>query len=268
MKKLRTLIVDDEPLAREGIALVLRDDPEIDVIGHCGDGRTALAEIRAQRPDLVFLDVRMPQTDGFQVLEELAPKERPAVIFVTAYDRHAVQAFEMCAVDYILKPFRDLRLKAAVGRAKEQVRHANFDEMQRRAKDLLDHLRQMDTGAGSVDERPASVAGRLVFKIGGEHLFVEPGDIAWMEAQGDFVKLRVGVQTHLVRESLQNIEKRLDPEVLVRVHRSFIVNVKCIKKITPSLYGDHVVLMNDGAKIRMSRTFRDKLKVLLSARSG
>lgn len=268
MKKVRVLIVDDEPLAREGVALLLRDDAEIEVIGQCGDGRSALREIRAQRPDLVLLDVQMPQTGGLEVVEQLLPGERPAFIFVSAHNAYAVKAFEMRAVDYLLKPFRDQRFKTAMARAKEHLRRADLGEMQRRAVELLEHLRGMEaTGAPPPGPVAApTVPPRLVFKVGGEHVFLTAGDIAWIEAQGDGVKLGTGRQVLFVRESLQSVERRLDATIFVRIHRSFIVNAGEIRKITPTLYGDHVVLTNDGTKIRLSRTYRDKLKGLLSSR--
>ncbi|HWA10958.1 MAG TPA: LytTR family DNA-binding domain-containing protein [Opitutaceae bacterium] len=271
MSPLRVLIVDDEPLARDNLAVLLRADPEVELAGTCADGQAALAEIRARRPDLVFLDVQMPRLGGLEVFAQLAPAERPAVVFVTAYDQYAVQAFEMCAVDYLLKPFRDARFRAALDRAKQEVRRASWEEMQRRAKALLDHLRHLEGAASAPPpEAPGTAAGatRLVFRVGREHVFIEAADIAWIEAQGDFIKLRAAGQTHLIRESLQGVEKRLDPARFVRIHRSFIVNTGCVRKITPALYGDYDVLTTDGTKIRLSRTFRDKLKVLLSAQQG
>lgn len=273
MNPLRVLIVDDEPLARENLAVLLRDDPEVALAGTCADGQAALAEIRARRPDLVFLDVQMPQLSGLEVFSQLAPAERPAVVFVTAYDQYAVQAFEMCAVDYLLKPFRDARFRSALDRAKQEVRRANWAEMQRRAKELLDQLRLLGGGTGAPAEPAGGSAGpgtgasapRLVFRIGREHVFIEAAAIVWIEAQGDFIKLRAGGQTHLIRESLQGVEKRLDPNRFVRIHRSFIVNTGCIRRITPVLYGDYDVFTTDGTKVRLSRTFRDKLKLLLAA---
>jgi two-component system, LytTR family, response regulator len=270
MKKVRTLIVDDEALAREGVALLLRDDPDIELIGECDNGRDAVAEIRARRPDLVFLDIQMPQRSGLEVLEQLAGKERPAIIFVTAYDEHAVRAFELCAVDYLLKPFRDQRFRAAVERAKAQVRGNGYREVQLQAQNLIEQLQRLESPRAHEPRDPstATAPARLVFKIDGAHVFIESRDIAWIEAQGDFIKLRVNDRTLSARESLQGVEKRLDPDRFVRVHRSFIVNVARISKISPALYGDHVILTNDGAKIRLSRTYRHSLKHLLAPRGS
>lgn len=265
MKKIKVLIVDDEPLAQQGVALMIQNDPELEILGTCSDGLSSLEAIRTQRPDLVFLDAQMPQLGGIEVYRQLAPAERPAVIFITAHADYAVQAFEMCAVDYLLKPFRDTRFHAAVGRAKEQIRRSDYHEVQRRMTALLDQLRRME-GEPAAPRAELPATSRLVFKVAGEHLFLEPADLAWIEAQGELVKLCVKGAHHFVREPLHVVEKRLDPERFVRVHRSFIVNTAHIKKITPTLYGDHTILTNDGAKIRMSRTFRDKLPQLLSPR--
>jgi two-component system LytT family response regulator len=245
MRPIRTLIVDDEPLAREGIALMLERDPEVEVIGACGDGQAALEAIRTQRPDLAFVDIHMPRLNGLDAIEQLPAADRPAVIFVTAHHQYAVRAFDACAVDYLLKPFRDDRFQAALTRAKAQVR---------RARD--------DAPVAAAAPEPAN---RLVFKAGSEYIFISPDDLIWIEAQGNFVKLALAPQTHLVREPLQSVEERLDPRQFVRVHRSFLINARHIRRIMPILYGDYQVLMSDGTKIRMSRSYRDKLKALLPA---
>lgn len=267
MNKFKVIVVDDEVLARQGAALLLRQDPEIEIVGECDNGRSALAEIRAQRPDLVLLDIQMPHSGGLEVLEQLEGKERPAVIFITAYDQHAVRAFELCAVDYLLKPFRDQRFHVAVARAKEQVRRSGYRDVQIQAQSLINHLRRLESPAtGNARREPDETSSsRLVFKVEGEHVFVEQRDIAWIEAQGDFIRLCLGDRFLAVRESLQNVEKRLDGAIFVRVHRSFIVNVASISKITPALYGDHVILTHDGAKLRLSRTYRNQLKRLLAS---
>lgn len=273
MKKIRTLIVDDEPLAREGIAALLELDPEVEIAGTCADGRSALAEIRGHRPDLVFLDVQMPELGGLELLAQLPEAERPAVVFVTAYDQYAVQAFDQHAVDYLVKPFRPARFAASLDRAKTQLRLADAAEAQRKSDELLQILRRMEAGGAAPRPAvpvpaPAPAAARLVFKVDGEHLFLEPASIAWVEAQNEYVKLRVGPQTYRVRDTLQAVEQRLAAGPFVRIHRSFIVNTGHIRKITPTLYGDHDVLMNDGTKLRLSRNFRDKLKVLLGSATG
>jgi two-component system LytT family response regulator len=255
MNRIRTLIVDDEPLAREGIALLLAQDPEMEVVGLCGDGQAALEEIRRQQPDLAFVDVHMPRLNGLDAIEQLPADERPAIIFVTAHNQYAVRAFAACAVDYLLKPFRDDRFQAALARAKDHVRRVHSTRMQRRAAAL---------GAAHAPERGRPDAGaRLVFKVGSEFVFLNPDELIWIEAQGNFVKLGVVGQTLLAREALQSVEERLDSGQFVRVHRSFLLNTRHIRRIVPVLYGDYRVLMSDGAKIRLSRSYRERLKALL-----
>ena len=261
MKPLRVLIVDDEPLAREGLELLLRDDPEIEIAGRCEDGAAALAAIGSEQPDLVFLDVQMPELGGLEVLAALPEANRPVVVFVTAYEEHAVRAFELCAVDYVLKPFRDDRLRAALARAKEQVRRADYREIRRRTDELLERMRRLEAATGSA---PPLAPARLVFRAGNGHVFVEAGDIAWVEAQGAGARLFAQGQAQEVRESLQSIEQRLDAAQFVRIHRSFIVNRSAVARITPAGYGDHTVWTNDGAQLRLSRSYRDKLKTLLT----
>lgn len=269
MKRLRVLIADDEALAREGIALLLARDPEIEVVGTCADGEATLQAIRTHRPDLVFLDIQMPHRSGIDLLAELSATERPAIIFVTAFNQYAVQAFDLGSFDYVVKPFRDDRFYAAVARAKERLGRRDMGDLQRSAIDLIHELQKAQglrpapppAHSGNGSSRPA----RIVFRVENEHVFLNAADIAWIEAQGESIRVRAGGQNHPVRETLIAVEKRLDPYLFVRVHRSFIVNRNCIKKISPTLYGDHTVHMADGTKVRLSRTYRDKLKVLLLA---
>ncbi len=247
MSRIRTLIVDDEPLAREGIALLLARDPEVEVVGACADGQAALEEIRRQQPDLAFVDVAMPRLSGFEAIEQVPDADLPAIVFVTAHHQYAVRAFAACAVDYLLKPFRDDRFQAALLRAKEHVRRRRLER------------RPPEAAA------PGTAAPRLVFKVGSDFVFLNPDELIWVEAQGNFVKLGVAGQTHLVRESLQSVEERLDAAQFARVHRSFLISLRHIRRIVPARYGDYRVLMSDGTKIRLSRSYRDRLKALLPA---
>jgi two-component system, LytTR family, response regulator len=269
MKKIRVLIVDDEPLAREGIAAMVQGDSELEVIGMCADGQAALTAIRAQRPDLVFLDVQMPKRDGFAVLAELKPEERPAIIFVTAYDQYAVQAFEICAIDYLLKPFRDARFAAALARAKTSIRQARAGDVGRRMEDLLEHMRATLGTAAAERPLPAEASGgeasdRVVLKSGSDLHFVRKADIIWVESQADFIKVHTTGAAQLVRETLTSFEARIPAEQYLRIHRSSLVNVDHVKKVTPALYGDYTVLMSDGTVLRLSRKNRAKLKQLIS----
>lgn len=266
MNKIRVLIIDPDPHTRDGIALLLRDDPEIEVVDHCLEGESWLPTIRKVRPDLIFLDVGMPRLGGLDLYDHLGPDERPAIIFVTADESYAARAFDMSAVDYVLKPFGDARFKMALARAKEQIRRLNLGEVHRRVREILGHLQSLDPANEHSASKPAARSdSRLIFKVGSELLFMEAEEIAWIEADGKFVRLRTRDQIHHVREPLHSIEKRLAPAIFVRVHRSFIVNVAHIRRITPMPYGDRDVLMTDGTVIRWSRSFRGKLKQLISS---
>ena len=241
MSRIRTLIVDDEPLAREGIAHLLAQDPEVEVVGVCGDGQTAVEEIRRKQPDLAFVDVHMPRLNGLDAIEQVPAADRPAIIFVTAHHQYAVRAFAACAVDYLLKPFRDDRFQAALARAKEHVRRLHIVRLQREAQAWCE--------AGGTDGAPPAAPARLIFKVGADFVFLKPDELIWIEAQGNFVKLGVVGQTCLAREALQSVEDRLDSRQFARVHLSCLINLHNRRRVEPVLYGDYRVLMSDGAKI-------------------
>jgi two-component system LytT family response regulator len=229
-RDIRTLIVDDEPLAREGLRLLLAADREIRVVGECANGREAVEAIHRLRPDLVFLDVQMPELDGFGVIASLQPTELPQVVFVTAYDRYALRAFEVHALDYLLKPFDDERFHDALARAKRRVAPRSREHTTRLAvKDL----------------------GRIVF--------LDVAEIQWIEAADYYVQLHVGGQSYLHRESMQSLEARLDPSQFLRIHRSAIVNVQAVKEIRHERRRDLVVVLTCGATLRVARSHRDKL---------
>ena len=271
MKKISTLIVDDEPLAREGLATMLVSDPELEIVGSCGDGQSALEAIRAQRPSLVFLDVQMPKRDGFNVLAELKPAERPAVIFATAYDQHAIRAFEVNAIDYLLKPFSDARVATALARAKGQIRAEQKSGLSRQVEQLLRYVRELDARPAPPEPprlHTSEDADRLVLKADGALHFIKTRDIIWIEAQGDFVKVQTPGKTQLVRETMQSMEQKLDATVFLRIHRSYLVNLDHVRKVEVALYGDYSVSMSDGSKLRLSRNYRSKLKALLRQRSA
>jgi two-component system LytT family response regulator len=247
MKRIRTLIADDEPLAREGIAALLRGDSEIEIVATCGDGRETQEKILDLRPDLAFLDVEMPVLSGIEALEQLPAVNWPAAIFVTAYDHYALRAFGLSAVDYLVKPFREARFREAVAKAKALVLRRSFGDIERQLGALFAQLQQ----------------NRLTFKVGRNHLIFSTADIVWIEADGDGVKLCENGHVHFVRESLQAVEQRLNPDQFTRVHRSFLVNMSRVRKISGLVYGEHELVMSDGVKIRLGRAFRDKLKNLL-----
>ena len=246
-RKIQALIVDDERLARKRIRSLLKNERDVEVVGECADGAEALAAIRKQSPDLVFLDVQMPEMDGFQVLQEVGGDRMPAVVFVTAYDKYALRAFEVHALDYLLKPFDEDRFGEALRRAKEQVLGGSNGELHDRLIALIEHLR---SGERYVD--------RLLVKASGRVLFLKTEDIDWIEAAGNYVRLHVGRESHLLRETMNTIETRLDPAHFLRIHRSTIVNLDRIKEMQPWFSGEYVVLLKDGTELRLSRGYRDK----------
>jgi two-component system LytT family response regulator len=253
---IRVLVVDDEPLARSGMIALLGRDPEITVVGECGDGLTAVSAIHDLNPDLVLLDVQMPEADGFEVLRALGAGTMPAVIFVTAYDQFAVKAFEVNALDYLLKPFDDERFTAALDRAKRALRQdpVNLADLGRRLAGLLDQ-----TAAGTAG-KPMT---RLIVKETGRALFLNVDELDWIEAADYCVKLHVRGHTHLLRQSLQSLESRLDPHRFFRVHRSALVNLDRVKEIQPLFKGEHVVILHDGTRLKLSRNRKDSLESLL-----
>jgi two-component system LytT family response regulator len=250
--KIRTLIVDDEPLARHRLRALLDGDPDIAIVGESGDGQQAVADMQELRPDLLFLDVQMPVLDGFEVLEALTGEPMPVVIFVTAYDRYAVKAFEVHALDYLLKPFDKDRFAAALQRAKDHVRRAESANLEARLRKLLQ----------TVPNRPG-VSDRLVVKSGGRIYFVRTDDIDWIEAAGNYVRLHVGKEEHLLRQSLSALESKLDASRFVRIHRSTIVNVERIRELQPAFHGDYVIILHDDTELALSRSCRDKLEEAL-----
>ena len=240
--KIRALIVDDEPLARSGIDVLLRKDPEIAVIGECGSGTEALGEIRVSRPELLFLDVQMPECDGFDVLEMLGSDLPEAVIFVTAYDQYASRAFEAGALDYLLKPFDNARFETALRRAKQRIRGG-------------------DREASS--QRPAE---RIVVKTAGEVCFIKIRDIDWVEAADYYACLHVGARNHLLRRSLAELEAELDPTQFCRTHRSSIVNLDRVRSLKLQEDGEYEVVLENGAHVRLSRRYRKELEARLGVR--
>lgn len=240
--KIRALIVDDEPLARRNIALLLRKDPDIEVIAECGSGTEALGEIRITKPELLFLDVQMPECDGFDVLEILGADLPDAVIFVTAYDQYALRAFEAGALDYLLKPFDNARFELAVARAKHRIRGANRGH----------HERQQ--------------VERIVVKSAGEVCFIKIRDIDWIEAADYYACLHVGARNHLLRRSLAELEAELDPNQFCRTHRSGIVNLDRVRSLKLHEDGEYEVLLETGARVRLSRRYRKELEERLGVR--
>ena len=244
---IRTLIVDDEPLSRRKIRAFLKGDPEIEIVGECGSGEQALSAVRTAAPDLLFLDVQMPGMDGFTVLEELQSERLPFVIFVTAYDKYAVKAFEVRALDYLLKPFHRERFARATQRAKAQIRNGNAD-LAGRIRELVEELRPQ-----------ARYLDRVIIKTAGTVFFLKTEEIDWISAEENYVRLHCGKTSHLLREKIGNLEAQLDPARFQRIHRSTIVNLDRIHKLYPVSHGDYQLIMQDGTELVLSRGYRERL---------
>ena len=255
---IRTLIVDDEPLARERIRSLVSDQPGFEVIGEASDGDQAVQAIihgvDGQQPDLVFLDVQMPRRTGFEVIQEVGPDRMPAVVFVTAYDQYALRAFEVNAVDYLLKPFDRDRFESAVDRARKHLDAENGGALKTQLMQLVRDL------------QPAAPAkqDRLVVKSGGRLFFLRTDEIDWIEAAGNYVRVHTGKEAHLLRETMNAIEARLDQKMFLRIHRSRIVNMERVKELHPLFNGDYAVILRDGTKLMLSRGYREKLQELLT----
>lgn len=246
--KIRTLIVDDEPLGRERIRSLLAGDAEIEIAGECSDGKQAVEAVEKQRPDLIFLDVQMPEMDGFEVVQAIYGERMPAIVFVTAYDKYAVQAFEVHALDYLLKSFDRERFAAALKRAKETVQRSREGALNERLAGLLEDL-----------EAKKDRLTRLVIKSAGRIVFLRVDEIDWIEAADNYVRVHAGKEAHLIRETLQSLEKRLDPAKFLRIHRSSVVNLERIRELQPIFHGDYLVKLMDGTELTLSRNYREKL---------
>lgn len=267
MRRIRTLLVDDEDLALRGLQLALRHESDIDIVGTCQDGAAAIAAIEELRPDLVFLDINMPEVNGFDVIEAIGVDQMPPVVFVTAYDQHAVRAFDVHALDYVLKPVDPRRLQQALGRVREQ--HAQ----RLRSVPSADRLAISELVQAQISEAlaqlrtPAATAWcrRLAIKQNGRTVLVDVGDVQRLEAAGNYVEVHASNDDKvlLMRESLANLENRLDPSQMVRISRSTIVNVARVAEIQPMFNGDFVVIMKDKAVIDGSRRYRSALDRLL-----
>jgi two-component system, LytTR family, response regulator len=244
---IRALIVDDEPLARRSIRRFLNRGSGIEIIGQCSDGESAVDAIRSEKPDLVFLDVQMPEMTGFDVIRQIGPEAMPVTIFVTAYDRYAVRAFEMNAIDYLLKPFGEQRFAQALKRAKERLA----------GKSNLDDLRVLLAGPAQ-----AQIDDRLTVSANGRILLINVKDIDWISASGNYAQIYTGNRHYEIRQSLTTLEARLNPHEFVRIHRSTIVNVRRIREIQPWFHGHHLVVLQNGQELRMSRYQRDVAKRL------
>ena len=247
----RVLIVDDEPLPRERLRTLLADHEEVEVLGECADGESAVQAILSQRPDLVLLDIKMPELDGFGVVEALDGETLPAIIFVTAYDEYAIRAFEVDAVDYLLKPINPERFARSIARALAQIERPAPDAS-RRLQDFVARV-----------ERERGFRSRFVVRDRAKLSFVRAEEVDWIDSASNYVRLHVGGKANFVRETMKSVEARLDPERFVRVHRSLIINIDRVLSIEPTSHGEYLVTMRDGARLTTSRTHSDRLRALL-----
>jgi two-component system LytT family response regulator len=253
MEKIRTLIVDDEPLAREGIQMRLKSEPDIEVIGECRNGREAVTVISREVPDLVFLDIQMPKLDGFAVIEAIGVKRMPQVIFVTAYDEHALRAFEVHALDYLLKPIDGARFVEALARARDRVRGKNLAVIAEQLQKMMAALK----GEKEYIER-------LSIKSAGRILFLGVDEIDWIEAADNYVQVHSRQTSHLLLATMSSLEKRLNPQQFLRIHRSTIVNLKRIKELHPMFHGEFRVILQDGTQLTSGRSYSKNLQKLLN----
>ena len=249
MSKIRTMVVDDEPVARERIVGLLSQEKDIELVGECADGQQAINAIQQQHPDLVFLDVQMPVCDGFGVIEQVGADRMPPVVFVTAYDEYALKAFEVHAIDYLLKPFGRDRFQQTLQHAREHLERRRAGDLGKRLLALVQDLKP----------EPQKL-DRLVVKSGGRVFFLRTDEIDWIEAAGNYVRLHLGEDAHLFRETMNNMEARLDGRRFVRIHRSRIVNTDRIKELQPWFNGEYVVVLNNGTRLTLSRGYREKLQ--------
>ncbi len=253
MQRIRVLIVDDEQIAREGLRTLLASEPDVEIVGECRNGREAIKAIHEKEPDLVLLDVQMPQLSGFDVIERVGVERMPAVVFVTAYDQYALRAFEINALDYLLKPFDEERFRRTLDRARRFFEREGLQDLRQRLSVLLEAL----------DERKQKRAQRLVVKSAGRIFFVNVDEIDWIEAAGNYVALHVGRESHLLRETMNAMEGKLGTDSFVRIRRSAIVNVARIKELRPLFKGEYQIILRDGTRLTSSRRYRDQVNSLL-----
>jgi two-component system, LytTR family, response regulator len=252
---IRAIIVDDEPIAREGVRRQLSREPDVEIIAECGDGLAAVETIRELTPDLVFLDVQMPGMDGFEVVRAI--DVIPAIVFVTAYDKYALQAFEVNAVDYLLKPFDGERFQKAFQRARAQIESRTREVINAKLEALLESIRPQQR-----------YLERLVVKAAGRIFFLPISEIDWIESADNYVNLHCGRESHLIRETLSGLETKLNPEEFLRVRHSAIVNLKRIKELRPLFKGEYEIVLQNGVKLTSSRRYRSKLETGLTRFSG
>jgi two-component system, LytTR family, response regulator len=258
-KKIKTLIVDDEPLARRTISDLLQDDPDVEIIGSCSSGPEAVRFIREQPPDILILDIQMPGMNGFEVLARIDHGRIPAIVFITAFDQYALKAFEVHAMDYLLKPFTDERFKETLRQAKNHVELREINRLSQNLRDLLNEY--AGTPSGAVKRK--SFLTRFMIKSGSRVVFINASDVDWIAADNYYIKLQVGGKSHLLRISMNELEEKLDPKRFLRIHRSTIINFDRVKELHQNPNGEYIVVLKDGTQLKLSRSRRERLDALL-----
>jgi two-component system LytT family response regulator len=268
---IRVMLAEDEPIARRRLLRFLRSEADVEVVAECADGRAALAALGAENIDLVLLDVQLPDIDGFEVVQTHGPERMPAVIFVTAFDEYAVRAFEVQALDYLLKPVSAERFHAAFRRARDYLEHKSSAQAGRRLRAVLEQVLATDPAAAGAAGLLASAPSpstpptinRLTVKADGRVRFIDVNSVDWFEARGNYVRLHVGTTTHMVRETISANEAALNPSQFARIHRGTIVNIDRIRELQPWFAGDYLMILKDGTQLKLTRTYRDQLQTRL-----
>ena len=266
MEKIRTLIVDDELMARKHICNLLQGRAEFDLIGECANGKEAVTAIQTRAPHLIFLDVQMPDLDGFGVLQAITPERWPIIIFTTAYDQYALRAFEVHALDYLLKPFDDERFEKALEWAKKQLQREQADRLSGQILALVEQYRGARQSHSIEEAESASQSeylSRLIIKSAGRVFFIRTEEVDWIEAAGCYVCFHIGSKSHLLRETMSTLEAQLDPARFMRIHRSTIINLERVKEMQAQSHGECIVILQDGTQLKLSRGYREKLQTLL-----
>jgi len=256
-KTISVLIADDEPLARKGVRVWLRTESDVTVVGEAGNGAEAVRAIQTLRPDLVFLDIRMPNGDGFQVLERAAAVHLPLVIFITAHNTYAPKAFETHAVDYLLKPLQERRFRQALDRARWTL--AAQEELEKKHSGMAQLLDSRGGGAAGTADSASRPLRRFAVRDENRFLLVTAEQVDWIDSAANYVRLHVGANTYLVRMTMNELELKLDPQQFARIHRSTMVNISRVKEVTPDWHGEFDVRLNDGTALRLTRTYRERL---------
>lgn len=250
--KIRTVIVDDEPLARKFLVQMLNDDPDTEIVAECASGYEALPAIKKHRPDVLFLDIQMPEMDGFSVLQAIDQRHLPLIVFVTAYDQYAMRAFEVHALDYLLKPFDDQKFERTMQRVKAQIRGRQTDKIDAQ---MLSFLKELNGRSSFLERISIKAADRI--------LLLKVNDIDWIESDDNYVQIHAGKSNHQLRETITNLERQLNPAKFLRIHRSTIVNIERIELLEQMFHGEYRVILKDGSQLTLSRRYREKAKQLL-----